>query len=168
MRPAPLGITEKSIKRILRAILLAATRSESFLCASGASACCPGHRGRIRRKPRRQSNTDGTRRQLAPIALLDHVREVDPLPAHHAMLGHIGSVANQIRYRRLLRGGERRLRPRRGSIVQPSRSITSIQSTESPTSQEFNAAGITAPCIPPQRWDSALRKGPAQRADRAR
>ena len=33
--------------------------------------------------------------QLDPVALLDHLRQIDPAPAHHPMLGQIRPFANQ-------------------------------------------------------------------------
>lgn len=42
--------------------------------------------------------------QFDPIALLDHVREVDPPPAHHAMLGQIRPVPNQLGHLAFLLG----------------------------------------------------------------
>lgn len=42
-----------------------------------------------------QHCADRSFRQLDPIALFDHMREVDPPPAHHAMLGQIRSTPDQ-------------------------------------------------------------------------
>ena len=54
--------------------------------------------------------------QLDPIALLDHVREVDPPPTDNAMLGQIRPVTNQLGHLPFLLGREPRLRSRRSSI----------------------------------------------------
>ena len=65
-----------------------------------------------------QQFADRSLGQLDPIVLLDHMREVDPPPAHHAMLGQIRSVADQFGHLSFLLRGELRLRSRSGSIVQ--------------------------------------------------
>lgn len=56
--------------------------------------------------------------QLDPIALFDHMREVDPPPAHHAMLGQIRSAPDQFGHPPFLLGRQPRLRSRGGAIVQ--------------------------------------------------
>src|SRR5205809_180617 len=62
---------------------------------------------------------DRTLGKLHPVALLDHVREVDPPPAHHAMLGHIRPAANQFGHLPFLSARQPWLRSGSGSIMQP-------------------------------------------------
>lgn len=85
--------------------------------------------------------TDRTFGQLDPIVLLDHVREVDPPPAHHTMLGQIGSVANKLRNRALLLGGEPGLRPGRGSIMQPLQTFSIVAMHPVAQALSIHAAG---------------------------
>ncbi len=66
-----------------------------------------------------QQCADRSLGQLDPIALLDHMREVDPPPAHHAMLGQIRAGADQFGHLSFLLRGEPGLGSRSGSIVQP-------------------------------------------------
>jgi hypothetical protein len=61
---------------------------------------------------------DRTLGQLDPIALLDHLREIDPPPSHNSMLGQIRPFANKLRHRALLLGSELPLGSRSGSIMQ--------------------------------------------------
>ena len=55
--------------------------------------------------------------QLDPVALLDHMRQIDPAPAHHPMLGQIRSFANQLGHLSFLLRGESRFGSGSGSIV---------------------------------------------------
>ena len=55
--------------------------------------------------------------QRDPIALLDHPREIDPSPTHHAMLGQIRPLPDQVGHLTFLFGGEPRLRSGGRSIV---------------------------------------------------
>ena len=66
-----------------------------------------------------QQFADRSLGQLDPIALLDHMREVNPPPAHHAMLGQIRAVADQFGHLSCLLRGEPRLGSRSAAIVQP-------------------------------------------------
>ena len=61
--------------------------------------------------------TDRTLGQLDPVALLDDARQVDPPPAHHALLGQIRPLPHQFRHFSFLLCGEPRLRPRSGAVV---------------------------------------------------
>lgn len=48
---------------------------------------------------------------------LDHPRQVDPPPAHHAMLGKIGPLLHQLSQFRLLPRGQARDRARRLAVT---------------------------------------------------
>lgn len=55
--------------------------------------------------------------ELDPIAVLDHLREVDAPLAHHAVLGQIRPVPDQLGHLPFLLGREPRLCSRRSSVV---------------------------------------------------
>lgn len=65
-----------------------------------------------------QQGANRTFGQLDPVALLDHPRQIDPPPAHDAMLGQVWPAPNQVGYLLLLRGRQPRLRAGSGPIVQ--------------------------------------------------
>jgi hypothetical protein len=66
-----------------------------------------------------QQIADRSLGQLDPVALLDHKRQVDPAPAHHAVDGQIGASPNQLRHLPCLLGGQTRLRSRRRAVRKP-------------------------------------------------
>jgi len=84
---------------------------------------------------------DRTLGKLDPIALLDHLREVDPPPSHHAMLGQIRPLANQLRHLSSLLHSQPRFGSRRGSIMQPFKTLRIVAMHPVAQALSIHAAG---------------------------
>lgn len=84
---------------------------------------------------------DRTLGQLDPIALLDHVREVDPPPSHHAMFGQVRPVANQLRHLSFLFRRQPWFGSGRGSIMQPFQTFSIVAMHPVAQALSIHAAG---------------------------